>query len=241
MSEDRPFEFLVERPDGAQPLVHLTFDESHSLTSFTDALALAENAGRTASIWVHGTNAERQTHLESMGFTSNRTLLQMSAPLPNQTTDVVTRAFTENDIDEFVDVNNRAFSWHPEQSGLTADAVRNDMGQPWFDPEGFRLHHIDGKLAAFCWTKRHYDSGTSGTSEDSGEAHVGEIYVIAVDPPFHGRGLGKALTLAGLEHLSSLGITNSMLYVESDNTAAVATYEKLGFTVSRTDTLWRHP
>ena len=65
--------------------------------------------------------------------------------------------------------------------------------------------------------------------------------MIAVDPPFHGRGLGKALTLAGLEHLSSLGITNSMLYVESDNTAAVATYEKLGFTVSRTDTLWRHP
>ncbi|MEZ5167196.1 MAG: hypothetical protein R2695_12185 [Acidimicrobiales bacterium] len=26
-----------------------------------------------------------------------------------------TRPFTEADLDEFVRVNNRAFSWHPEQ------------------------------------------------------------------------------------------------------------------------------
>ena len=220
-------EFLIERQNRAQT-VHLTFQSDESMTTFADAIALALNAGSDAEIWVHGTNPERRAHLEERGFTSDRTLLKMYCPLPLEPSSVETRAFTASDIDEFVAVNNRAFSWHPEQSGLTAEAVAKDMEQPWFDAEGFRLHQIEGALAGFCWTKIHDEDGTA----------VGEIYVIAVDPPFHGRGLGKALTLAGLDHITGLGITTAMLYVESDNEAAVATYEKLGFTVGRTDTLW---
>ena len=232
-------EFLIERQNRAQT-VHLTFQSDESMTTFADAIALALNAGSDAEIWVHGTNPERRAHLEERGFTSDRTLLKMYCPLPLEPSSVETRAFTASDIDEFVAVNNRAFSWHPEQSGLTAEAVAKDMEQPWFDAEGFRLHQIEGALAGFCWTKIHDEDGTA-VGEISNTGLTGEIYVIAVDPPFHGRGLGKALTLAGLDHIAGLGITTAMLYVESDNEAAVATYEKLGFTVGRTDTLWRQP
>lgn len=224
-------DFVVERQELAPPVLHLTFDPDESLTTFTDALALASNAGEDAPIWVHGTNAERRAAIEAAGYTSNRTLLKMYCELPVTTTAIETRPFTESDIDAYVEVNNRAFSWHPEQSGMTADAVRQDMAQPWFDADGFRLHFVDQQLAGFCWTKIHEDDGAG--------VRVGEIYVIAVDPAFHGQGLGKALTLSGLNHISSVGITTGMLYVESDNDAAVATYEKLGFTVGRTDTLWR--
>ena len=60
--------------------------------------------------------------------------------------------------------------------------------------------------------------------------------MIAVDPDFVGRGLGRALTVAGLEHLAGRGLTVGMLYVEADNAPAVGLYESLGFTVHHTDT-----
>lgn len=221
-------EFLLEQNPGGAPTVHLTFSPDEPLTAVIDALALAENAGPEASIWVHGTTTERRAHLESRGLESNRTLLQMRAPLPVGSSELSTRAFTNGDIDDFVGVNNRAFHWHPEQSGLTPEAVRKDMTADWFNADGFRLHHIDGELAAFCWTKVHNDP-----------EHLGEIYVIAVDPKFHGQGLGKAMTLAGLYWLANTGLDTAMLYVESDNVAAVATYERIGFTTYRADTLWQ--
>lgn len=223
-------EFLVERSSTNSSTVHLTFDPDETITTVADAVALAENALSGApgdAIWLHGTDDHRRDVLERRGFTSNRTLLQMRRPLPADSVDLETRAFTEDDIDAFVGVNNRAFHWHPEQSGLTAEAVRADMAADWFDADGFRLHHIDGELAGFCWTKIHTEP-----------ERLGEIYVIAVDPAFHGRGLGKAMTLAGLQWLAAQGLMIGMLYVESDNEAAVATYRKIGFDVHRYDTMW---
>lgn len=78
---------------------------------------------------------------------------------------------------------------------------------------------MDGRLAGSCWTKVHRDV----------DPPMGEIYIISVDPKFHGRGLGRALTVAGLEHLSEDGLSVGMLYVDRVNEAAVGLYRSLGF------------
>ena len=70
---------------------------------------------------------------------------------------------------------------------------------------------------------------------------LGEIYVIAVDPDFQGLGLGNQLTLAGLASIAGRGVTVGMLYVDDGNTAAVTMYERLGFTVHRTDRAFTRP
>ncbi len=100
--------------------------------------------------------------------------------------------------------------------------------EPWFDAAGFLLHHdaATGALAGFVWTKVHRDATPP----------LGEIYVIGVDPAFQGRGLGRDLTLVGLDWLHrERGIDHGMLYVDSENAPAIAMYDKLGFTLHHTD------
>src|SRR5436305_13919068 len=83
-----------------------------------------------------------------------------------------------------------------------------------------------GQLLGFHWTKVH-------------GRDLGEVYVVGVDPAAQGRRLGATLTLVGLHHLaerlSGSPDPTVMLYVEADNTAAVKTYERLGFTVFSVD------
>ena len=69
---------------------------------------------------------------------------------------------------------------------------------------------------------------------------AGEIYAIAVDPDFAGRGLGLPLTNAGLEYLHrQRGMTAGMLYVESDNAPANRIYQKLGFRLAQVNRAYR--
>lgn len=140
------------------------------------------------------------------------------------------------DEPDVVAVNARAFAWHPEQGAMTVDDVRRREQEPWFDAEGFLLARADGsgRLLGFHWTKVHPDGARDG-------GPVGEVYVVGVDPDAQGRGLGGALTLAGLQHLAGRGLDEVVLYVEADNAPAVATYRRLGFEVDATDVSFRLP
>lgn len=160
---------------------------------------------------------------ESQGFSGDRRLFQLRRDLPLPvTTDLATRAFDSNvDTEPWLRVNNAAFAWHPEQSGQTIDDLLQTMAEPWFDPEGFLVHPVTGPMKGFCWTKVHNDF----------DPPMGEIFVIGVHPDHHGEGLGKALVLAGLDHLAQRGLRRAMLYTEADNIPALRMYEGLGFEV----------
>ena len=193
-----------------------------------EALARVGRSAR-AQLWIRDVAGDDDAAARRHGFEPYRDLWQLRCPLPTEPSGLETRAFTPADVDEFVTVNNRAFHWHPEQGGLTADDVSDRMAEPWFDPDGFRLHHRDGRLAGFCWTKIHADH----------DPPLGEIYVIAVDPDFSGQGLGQPMTVAGLEWLARRGLAVGMLYVESDNHPANVVYRRIGFEHHHTDRAYR--
>ncbi len=137
---------------------------------------------------------------------------------------VEVRSFRPEDASEVVRVNAAAFAHHPEQGAMDRAELDERMAEDWFDPAGLLVADDgQGGLLGFHWTKRH-------------SPELGEVYVVGIDPAAQGRGLGRALTLAGLHHLAGLGVAEVLLYVEADNHAALSTYSRLGFTHADADT-----
>ncbi len=194
--------------------------------------------GRPFRLWAHGEHIGAIALAERYGLTRDRVLLKLRRLVDEAAFDepvfpdgVTVRPFTPGrDEAAVADVNARAFAWHPEQGRWTVEDVRVREEEPWFDPAGFLLAVetlADGtseRVVGFHWTK----------VPDATAGH-GEVYVLAVDPDHHGRGLGSALTLAGLHHLRDRGIRTVTLYVEADNEPAIRTYQRLGFTHWDTD------
>jgi len=194
----------------------------------TSALAIVgDEGGGHVHLWVPKPCEWQHDVATGVGLQQGRDLLQMRRALPvDERFELATRAFVVGqDEDAWLDVNNRAFAWHPEQGGWDRATIDARETEAWFDPSGFLLHERDGRLAGFCWTKVHADH----------EPPLGEIYVIAVDPDFGGEGLGRALVLAGLDHLAGKGLDVAMLYVDASNEPAVKLYEALGFDVDHVD------
>jgi mycothiol synthase len=214
---------LVIRPDHRPPV--------HDVGSNLLEAALDEVrrlGGGHIHLWVPKPTADTDAMAAASGLGRGRDLYQMRRPLPleDDRPKVDTRPFEPGrDEKAWLGVNNRAFASHPEQGGWTLDTLLEREGEPWFDPPGFLLHERDDRLAASCWTKVHRDE----------RPQLGEIYVISVDPDFQGLGLGRALVLAGLDHLARLGLTVGMLYVDAANETAVSLYRGLGFTVDHVD------
>jgi mycothiol synthase len=188
---------------------------------------VSQEGGGHLRLWVTKPSTGDDDLAAANGLTDLRDLYQMRRPLPvGEAWELETRPFRPG-VDEaaWLAVNNRAFAWHPEQGGWDEAILKAREAEPWFDPAGFLLHEEGGRLAGFCWTKIHREE----------DPPVGEIYVIAADPDWHGTGLGRRLTLAGLDYLAGRGLTVGMLYVDASNTPAVNLYVKLGFTIAQLD------
>jgi mycothiol synthase len=190
--------------------------------------------------WSHG-NHPAAVHLAGRhGFAPVRELWRAKAaaalPDPVLPDGVVLRPFVPGQDEEaWLAVNAAAFAHHPEQGGMTRADLDARIGEDWFDAAGFLLavRQEDDALLAFHWTKVH-------PGPDGGEP-IGEVYVVGVAPEAQGTGLGKAVTVAGIEHLHAAGLGTIMLYVDGDNVAAMALYGKLGFERWDVDVMYAAP
>ncbi len=184
--------------------------------------------------WSHGNHSAAADLAARFGFRPVRELWRMrltraaveqAVPALILPEGIVLRPFVRGeDEDAWLAANAAAFADHPEQGSTTRADLEARMDEDWFDADGFLLavREGDGALLGFHWTKIHPGVGA--------HPRMGEVYVVGVTPDAQGMGLGKALTIAGIEYLHRKGLQAIMLYVDADNAAAVALYRKLGFT-----------
>lgn len=203
---------------------------------------LESTDGAGVLAWAHGSKDAAKGFAAKSGARRVRRLLQMRRDLDPMTVPgaslppgVRIRPFVVGeDEDRWLDLNALAFADHPEQGALTRADLDARMAEPWFDPAGFLLaEDADGNLVGFHWTKVHPATASRPA--------LGEVYVIAVAPAGQGLGLGRALVVAGLQHLASAQagpegpVSEVSLYVESDNEQALALYTGLRFSVTHVD------
>ncbi len=233
----------------AEIVVHPRF-RGHGVGRLLVETALAATPDGRLRLWAHGDHPAARALAASLGFTEGRRLEQwrrsLFSPLPALTLpdSVQLRGFRPGTDDEpWLALNARAFAHHPEQGSWTLDDLHARMAEAWFDPEGFLIAEESTTMIGFHWTKVH-GSAVHATADERAHAHepIGEVYVVGVDPDHQGRGLGRALTLAGLHRLRAQGLPQAMLYVEGDNAAAQSVYRRLGFAHWDTDVMfYRRP
>ena len=223
----------ISRPTGGEAAWTIEVPAAARLAmaaaELADALAgavetVSAGGGADCRLWIGHVEPGDDEMVARRGFTPYRDLWQLRCRLPAAPSDLDVRSITAADEAAVLDLNRRAFAWHPEQGDMSPADLAGRQAEVWYDPAGFLVHERGGRIAGFCWTKVH-----PAGAAPPGDVAMGEIYVIAVDPDFQGQGIGGPLTLAGLAHLHSRGPTVGMLYVESDNDAANAVYRRLGF------------
>ncbi len=194
-----------------------------------------------AGLWAHGNLPAARGLAAALALEPTRTLYVMgldgegldaatevgdlgefyALPYPQ----AVERFGKESVEQQWLQVNNEAFSWHPEQGGWDLGQLRDAMDTDWFDPHGVWFIYDGEKLAGFHWTKQHPGS-------------VGEVYVVGLADGARGKNLGGPLLSLGVKHLVGGGARRVILYVESDNEPAVRRYQQMGFVVDESHVVY---
>ncbi len=120
---------------------------NRSLLTVELAEALRETSIPTNSliqIWIEDAQMDDDALLNSIGFSGYRDLWQMRCKFPPNGEGIPTRPFICGVDDEaFLEVNSRAFSWHPEQGSLDSTKLNNLFKEEWFDDKGFLLLEVE--------------------------------------------------------------------------------------------------
>src|SRR5262249_54468701 len=125
----------------------------------------------------------------------------------------------EGEVEDYVALHRAAFGTENMTVERRLAIVRNPGYLPELDLVAVAP---DGTLAAFCVC-------SSETEENSArEFPQGAIDIIGSWPDWRGKGLGRAMLLAGLRALQAHGMAIATLGTSSDNIAGQRLYESAG-------------
>lgn len=197
------------------------------------------DATPSASIWAHGNTVGAQALASTLRMKKTRELLVMEVDglaLEESAKFLDPEGITHSSLAnapieksaaeaKWLQANNEAFDWHPEQGGWTTYRLAQAQKASWYKDADVLFLWDGEEVVGFHWVKQH-------------SAELQEIYVVGLSAAYRGRGLGDPLVRLGLHHMKAQGAKKVVLYVEADNKPAVAAYEKLGFSVAESHVVY---
>lgn len=197
------------------------------------------DATPTPSIWAHGNTTAAQALAATLRMKKTRELLVMEVTGPALDAAAVYKdpeGITHSSLadapvaksvaeEKWLQSNNEAFDWHPEQGGWTRHRLAQAQKAEWYKDSDVLFLWDGDEVVGFHWVKQH-------------SKELQEIYVVGLSAAYRGRGLGDPLVRLGVHHMCAEGAKKIILYVEADNLPAVAAYEKLGFTIAESHVVY---
>jgi len=144
-------------------------------------------------------------------------------------------AYSPEQADAVVALSLRA--WEPVFASIE-EALEPEVYRGFY-PEGWSVAQSAAVLEACATSDSAWIAITGSqvigfvTVKLNQEARIGEIYMIAVDPPFQGQGIGRALTEFGLGWMKQAGMAIAMVETGAGagHESARRTYERSGFRI----------
>lgn len=136
-----------------------------------------------------------------------------------ETTQFIVREMKTEDAKEAAAVCKKCFGKH----GAPRRKFLEDAAWSW--RHRFFVAEVDGKIAACAGAR------VAEFYEDYYEAEKKNAYVeiVAVDPNYHGRGIGTELFTKLIDTLADIGVKSVYLNVHPANTPAIEFYKRFGF------------
>ena len=156
------------------------------------------------------------------------------APPPDWPQGYTVRRFVPGrDEHTSVRLENDSFLDEWEYTPVELGEIEGFVRSPSFRADGVIYAVKDRQAAGECWSWVD-DEAIAQTSEKQGD-----VWCLCVHPEHRGRGLGRALLLAGVQWLRRQGMTSVCLWVDGANDRARHLYESAGFRAARTDIWYR--
>jgi len=132
--------------------------------------------------------------------------------------------------DELTELQNRAFAGTWGYNSNTVETITFRINLSTWSREHIVLAYDEDRAVGCCWTGIICEEGIPSVRK-------GRIHMLGVDPSHRRKGIGRQLMMVGLARLRNRGLRVAELTVDSENKAACALYQALGFEV-QARTLW---
>lgn len=203
---------------------------------FNSAISRARELGaKAAHVSIGENNAVAGKTLSGLGFNVVRRFLELGLSIGcvggfGDHPAIECCCLRAGEEDKLTGLQNRAFAGTWGYSPNTVEQIAFRIDSSTCSRDDIVLTYERDRAIGCCWT---------GISCEEGMPSVrkGRIHMLGVDPDYRGKGIGRELMMAGLIRLRNRGVSIAELTVDSENRAARALYESLGFEV-QANTIW---